>query len=608
MNAARLSVVRFFAIRFLLLFFSSFLLSDILQGENLSRTAGSLKEPSLRSDKPENVRKSDTLMLFRFEESDPKRAALAGLLVSIDRREGDIYTAYANRAEMQAFREAGFRVEEWLSLERLRPKAAQMAGTVGEMAGWDRYPSYPVYVQMMRDFASRYPGICRLDTIGFSVENRLILCLKISDSVNVQEPEPGFFYSSSIHGDELTGFVLMLRLADYLLSRYGKDREVTDLVDSIQIYINPLANPDGAYFLSDEDISGAMRYNANYCDLNRNYPDYWNGSPETEKENQAMISYMENMEMTLSVNLHGGSDVLNFPWDAFVSERKKHADYAWWVDVCRRFVDTCRKTDASAYRDVCSEGYIHGGDWYVVSNGRQDYVNVYRHSREMTLEISADKCPESSRLPRFWDINHRSLINHIKEAAYGIRGKVSDSLTGRPLRARITIENHDCDSSQVYSSAVHGAYFRPVREGTYTLRFEAPGYRSRQVENVRSYDFCRTVCNVALLRDSLPGGDTLPDFPDLPDIDTLQTADMTAAGYQASPNPVASSLHVSSARAFRIQAVYDAAGRRRGPVYPAGKEAKTEAELDFSAFPSGWYIVRIEDRQGRISNLKVIRK
>jgi len=49
-----------------------------------------------------------------------------------------------------------------------------MATTVAEMANWDRYPTYDVYIAMMYQFASDYPSICRLENLGYSIENREI--------------------------------------------------------------------------------------------------------------------------------------------------------------------------------------------------------------------------------------------------------------------------------------------------------------------------------------------------------------------------------------------------------------------------------------------------
>ena len=75
-----------------------------------------------------------------------------------------------------------------------------------------------------------------------------------------------------MHGDETAGFILMLRLADYLLKNYNSDTRVKTLSDNLEIWINPLANPDGTYRDGNFIIS-PVRNNANGYDLNRNFPD-----------------------------------------------------------------------------------------------------------------------------------------------------------------------------------------------------------------------------------------------------------------------------------------------------------------------------------------------
>ena len=91
-------------------------------------------------------------------------------------------------------------------------KAVNMASTPAEMANWDRYPTYSTYVSMMQQWAADYPTLCRLDTIGTSVNGRLILSMEITANRST-DTLPEFFYSSTIHGDEVTGYVMMLRLA-----------------------------------------------------------------------------------------------------------------------------------------------------------------------------------------------------------------------------------------------------------------------------------------------------------------------------------------------------------------------------------------------------------
>ena len=193
----------------------------------------------------------------------------------------------------------------------------RMAGETFPDPGWDSYPSFDQYVECMHGYADSFPDICRLDTIGFSIHNREILVLKISDQPGIEEPEPGFFYTSTMHGDELTGYILMIRLADWLLNRYTKDEQVTTLVDNLQIWINPLSNPDGTYFLSNDTIHGATRFNALGVDLNRNFPDPDEGphpdNYEYQPENIAMMDFMKSHHLVLSANIHTGAEVVNYP-------------------------------------------------------------------------------------------------------------------------------------------------------------------------------------------------------------------------------------------------------------------------------------------------------
>ena len=125
--------------------------------------------------------------------------------------------------------------------DTLSPKALTMATTLEEMDRWNRYPTYDVYTAMMQRFVERYPDLCRVDTIGVSIQGRLILCLAITGSSDNDLYRPEFFYSSTMHGDELTGFYLMLRLCDTLLGSYGTSRQITSLLDRTRIYINPHA-------------------------------------------------------------------------------------------------------------------------------------------------------------------------------------------------------------------------------------------------------------------------------------------------------------------------------------------------------------------------------
>ncbi len=301
--------------------------------------------------------------------------------------------------------------------DTLSPKAVTMATTLEEMDSWDKYPTYEVYTAMMQRFVDSYPTLCHVDTIGFSVQGRLILSLAITGSSDNDIYRPEFLYSSTMHGDEVTGFYLMLRLCDTLLRSYGTSPDITSLLDRTRICINPLSNPDGTYRGGNSTVARAMRYNANYVDLNRNYPDPFGTAPlePLQPENDAMINYVSQHNFRLSANLHGGSEVMNYPWDSYTSFEQLNEHHEWWKQVCKRFVDTCRLVDNQRFRDVTNNGYIVGGDWYVISNGRQDYFNYYHNMRELTMELSTSKTLSTTRLNHYWQCQSHALINYIKE-------------------------------------------------------------------------------------------------------------------------------------------------------------------------------------------------
>ena len=69
------------------------------------------------------------------------------------------------------------------------------------------------------------------------------MVMKISDNVATDEDEPEFKYIANMHGNEIMGREVTLRFIRHLLENYGKDDEVTDLVNSLELFVMPTMNP-----------------------------------------------------------------------------------------------------------------------------------------------------------------------------------------------------------------------------------------------------------------------------------------------------------------------------------------------------------------------------
>lgn len=449
----------------------------------------------------EEMLKKNGEVYFRFEVLNQKDISWITKLVSIDNVSGNTVFAYASEKEFKEFESTG--IPYTLLPHPNEGFAALMKeyNEVKESKAWDFYPTYPAYVAMMYDFETNFPGICDVYSIGTSVNGRELLVAKISDNVTTDEAEPEFFYTSTMHGDETTGYILMLRLIDSLLNAYGSAPRIQNLVNNIEIYINPLANPDGTYYGGDNTIANARRNNANNIDLNRNFPDVITGPyANTQPETYAFMNFAESRHFVMSCNLHGGAEVCNYPWD---HKYTFCTDDAWWQFVCHEYADTVHQFAPANYMSGWDNGITNGAAWYVIDGGRQDYMNFYHQCREFTLELSNTKKPAASTLPLYWGYNKRSFLNYLEQCTYGVRGMITNANTGEPVEAEVYVQNHeiDSDSSWVYASPL-GNYYRFLAQGTYSIRYSAPCYQTQTFNNVSVTNYNATNLNVQLVPNS----------------------------------------------------------------------------------------------------------
>lgn len=422
--------------------------------------------------------------------------------VSVDAFRSGKWLCYVNEKGFDKFLTLNLPYEPLI--ENRQSKASWVATDTSQMLSWNLYPSYEVYVALMQGFAEKYPDLCRLDTIGATTNGRLLLVLCLSDSVNHPLDKPKCFFSSSMHGDELTGAVMMLRLADYMLANAHSDARISQIMSGIRLYICPMANPDGTYCGGNQSVSVSKRFNANNVDLNRNFPSPKLGlHPDEEAfqaETMAFMEYAIKERFDINYNLHGGSEVCNYPYDyPLPSNGVSHPDNDWFVQMCGRFVDTLRQyAPPNYFTDVASCGYILGYDWYPISGSRQDYHTYSLGQRETTLEISINKTPPPDSLPSFWHYLNSGFLTLMEECFYGVNGKVKDSLTGAELDSvMVFVDYHDDQTSFVYSKT-GGYYFRPLHQGSYSLTFSKQGYVSRTF-NVNLADREQKTLNVSLV-------------------------------------------------------------------------------------------------------------
>lgn len=386
------------------------------------------------------------------------------------------------------------------------------------------YPTYAQYAQQMQDFEDNYPTLVEKISLGATTQNdgKELLFVKISDNVATDEQEPKLLFTSSMHGDEIAGYPMMLSLIDYILTVYANTghadhARVKNLVENSEIWINPLANPDGTYHNSatNTSVAQARRGNYNNIDLNRNYPDnvagpHYDGYPY-QTETLAFMNLADNNHFVIAANFHGGTELVNYPFDNAYAATYTHPDGGWYEDISVEYATHCQN-DSDALGDFTymtvdedshiypSQGVTHGAEWYRVFGGRQDYMNFYQQCREVTIELSDQKILQESSLVNYWLYNRDALLDYLTQGTYGFRGVVKDINTDNPLNAKVTIVGHDNYGSHTFSDISHGDYYRPISSGTYDILFEVDCYEPLTLNNqtISNYKSTVTLSDVLL--------------------------------------------------------------------------------------------------------------
>ncbi|GAA4986517.1 M14 family zinc carboxypeptidase [Kineococcus glutinatus] len=267
---------------------------------------------------------------------------------------GAITALGVDRRDLSATPEAGgVRVETVLSGAQARRLAAQglqlapktaAAGvrTLAEPATsvFDRYGGEDGIAAELRAQAAAHPDIAAVSSIGRTVNGQDILAVRVTAGPG-DVPEgsrPATLYVGAQHAREWITPEMVRRLLAQVLDGYGQDPEITELVDTTELWFVPVANPDGYDFTFEEgqrlwrknlrDNNGDGQITpGDGVDLNRNFPTKWGydneGSspdpasetyrgpaPASEPETQALDALVARLTPQFLVNYHSAAELL----------------------------------------------------------------------------------------------------------------------------------------------------------------------------------------------------------------------------------------------------------------------------------------------------------
>jgi len=330
------------------------------------------------------------------------------------------------------------------------------------------YRTYAQVCTTMAGLARDHPLICRLDTLGWSVNDSLILAMRVTDNPLIEEAEPEFRVLGPHHGDEKIATEITLSFLQYVLASYDTSTAIHNMVDSTELWVIPIVNVDG--FVRNR------RGNAKGTDLNRDYGYRWSGmggSPSPFSQVETRLVRQHNIENNIAIEFeyHSTASYVNYLWDNHPADPP---DSAFIRSLAQQYAD-------STYGSGTTElDTINGYSWYEVDGSCQDASFGLFGNVAYTIETK-EPTPQAE-IDSICVANRRALLGMIQACRLGVSGVVRDSLTGAPLFARISVDSPlrwDC-----YTDPALGDFHKPMPAGTYALTAYAQGYLPKTVAGI----------------------------------------------------------------------------------------------------------------------------
>ncbi len=294
-------------------------------------------------------------------------------------------------------------------------------------------------------------------------QDRRIWAVKITDQPEVEEPdEPALLFIGNTHAREVLTVEIPLELIHDLTDAYGTDPQITEWVDSREIWVVPMLNPDGHHTVAENNAMWRKNRNRNGAflawkwgvDLNRNWSYQWGydeiGSsswkfmetyrgvaPLSEPEAQAMVPLVEENDFALCISYHSYGDLFLYTWSYRRADTPDHALFQALGEEATRF------NGYLAGNPKSGAIYTANGEWDDFMYGERGGGKAKTFS--FTAEVGSSFWPNESQIPALVDENRyaQRLFIELADYPWAVLGNEM-SVSGVPEQAApgdtVTIE------------------------------------------------------------------------------------------------------------------------------------------------------------------------
>lgn len=222
--------------------------------------------------------------------------------------------------------------------EYVRLHSAQAA----QPADWfAEYRDYTAITSRMHDLAALAPDRVSIHPLGTTLEGRTLWALRIGGHSPGATP---MLITGTQHAREWIAAMATTCVADRLVRDYDRDPDIRSFVDSTELWIVPVVNPDGyQYSWATDRYWRKNRRGGHGVDLNRNYSVAWGGSGSSgnkgsqvyrgerefsEVESSAVRDLAKREQFSLHIDFHTYGQLVMYPWHYTSTPAKDRSLYA----------------------------------------------------------------------------------------------------------------------------------------------------------------------------------------------------------------------------------------------------------------------------------------
>ncbi len=264
------------------------------------------------------------------------------------------------------------------------------------------YHNYAELTSALQKLAQENPNIVQMSSIAKTQEGRDIWSIRLSGNLASASELPGIIFMGGHHAREHLSVEMPLLWIQYLVREYKAGHpKIVQLLNSREIHVIPMVNPDGA----EHDIASGQyklwrknrtrNSDGSYgVDLNRNYGYQWGtggsssspGSdtfkgtqPFSEIETRAVRDYIEaNQNITILLSFHSFSKLILYPWGHKYDGIEQSQDLAVHETMARKMAEW--------------NGYApqQSSDLYIASGDTTDWSYGVHKIISFTFELDPD--------------------------------------------------------------------------------------------------------------------------------------------------------------------------------------------------------------------------